>query len=107
MDLGGDVGLCVVTPGPWHPASWEAGRREAGGLRAHKKKALVPLPDNNAPGSMRRGGRCWGWDSCGQGRVILQIQRLVKICCFFRAGGRGPSRGGLRHWASCRRPSSR
>lgn len=35
----------------WRLASWEAGEAgEAGGLQAHKKKLLVPLPDENAPG---------------------------------------------------------
>lgn len=37
MGLGGDVGLCV-RPGPWHLASWEAGRLEV--CRLIKRKRL-------------------------------------------------------------------
>lgn len=52
-------------PGPWvwvvmwAPGARPAGRaggREAGGLQAHKKKAFVPWPAQNAPGSVRGGG---------------------------------------------------
>ena len=66
MELGGDVGL-HVPPGPWRPTSWEAG-----GLQAHKKKALVPLPDN-APGWVGRGGHRWCRDAPAQGSVTSQL----------------------------------
>lgn len=41
------MSACVSGPA-WRLASWEAG--EAGGLQAHKKKWLVLLPDESAPG---------------------------------------------------------
>lgn len=75
-------------PGPrvwvvmWAPGARPAGRaggREAGGLQAHKKKALVPRPAQNAPGSVRGGGgRCQGWHIHPQDLVILQMGRPGK-----------------------------
>ena len=57
----------AAAPGPWRPTSWEAG-----GLQAHKKKALVPLPDN-APGWAGRGGHRWCRDAPAQGSVTSQL----------------------------------
>lgn len=82
LGLGADVGLCQAQPlAPGQLGGWESE-----GLQAHKKKALIPLPDKNAPGSVRREGRCWFPDIHAQNSVILQIWRLAKICFFFRAG---------------------
>jgi hypothetical protein len=50
-------------------------------LQAHKRKSLVPLPDENAPGwAGREERRYWCPDIHAQHSVLLQIGRLAEIC---------------------------
>lgn len=50
VGLGGDVGLCQARSlAPSQLGGWKTG-----GLQTHKKKVLIPLPDESAPGSAWR-----------------------------------------------------
>lgn len=79
------VGTSACVSGPALAPS-QLGDWEAGGLQAHKKKSLVPLPDKNEPGPAGREERhCCCGDVHAQDSVLLQLWRLAKIY-FFGAG---------------------